>query len=44
MAEQVLTWRQVLLLLATSASFASSVLLNKMLVNALPPFTLAASR
>ena len=44
MAEQALTWRQVLLLLATSASFASSVLLNKMLVNALPPFTLAASR
>ncbi len=32
------------LLLATSASFASSVILNKLMVNALPPLTLAASR
>ncbi len=35
---------QWLLLLATSASFASSVLLNKVLVEQLPPFTLAALR
>jgi len=44
MSEQALSWRQVLLLLATSASFASSVVLNKLMVTALPPFTLAASR
>lgn len=35
---------QWLLLLATSASFASSILLNKVLVGQLPPFTLAALR
>lgn len=35
---------QWLLLLATSASFASSILLNKILVGQLPPFTLAALR
>ncbi|MBU6189400.1 MAG: DMT family transporter [Betaproteobacteria bacterium] len=44
MPEQALTWRQMALLLATSASFASSVILNKLMVNALPPLTLAASR
>ena len=44
MSEQALSWRQVLLLLATSASFASSVVLNKLMVAALPPLTLAASR
>ncbi|MEY4212480.1 MAG: hypothetical protein RL458_705, partial [Pseudomonadota bacterium] len=44
MPEQALTWRQIVLLLATSASFASSVILNKLMVNALPPLTLAASR
>ena len=44
MPEQALSWRQILLLVATSASFASSVLLNKLLVNTLPPLTLAASR
>jgi drug/metabolite transporter (DMT)-like permease len=44
MADSSLNWRQTVLLLATSASFASSVLLNKLLVSALPPFTLAASR
>ncbi|MCL4184431.1 MAG: DMT family transporter [Burkholderiaceae bacterium] len=35
---------QWLLLLATSASFAASILLNKVLVGQLPPFTLAALR
>lgn len=35
---------QWLLLLATSASFASSILLNKVLVGQIPPFTLAALR
>ncbi|ODU62218.1 MAG: hypothetical protein ABT05_07920 [Lautropia sp. SCN 66-9] len=35
---------QWLLLLACSASFASSILLNKILVGQLPPFTLAALR
>ncbi|RPH60082.1 MAG: DMT family transporter, partial [Burkholderiales bacterium] len=35
---------QWLLLLATSASFASSILLNKVLIGQLPPFTLAALR
>lgn len=35
---------QWLLLLATSASFASSILLNKVLVGELAPFTLAALR
>ena len=44
MPESALTWRQIALLLATSASFASSVILNKLMVAALPPFTLAASR
>ena len=44
MSEQALSWRQVLLLVATSASFASSVILNKLLVTAMPPLTLAASR
>ncbi len=44
MPEQALTWRQMALLLATSASFASSVILNKLMVNALPPLTLAACR
>jgi len=44
MPEQAFSWRQILLLIATSASFASSVLLNKLLVSALPPVTLAASR
>lgn len=44
MSEQALSWRQVLLLLATSASFASSVVLNKLMVAALPPLTLAAGR
>lgn len=33
-----------LLLVATAASFASSVVLNKLLVGALPPLTLAAAR
>jgi len=42
--EQALSWRQILLLLATSASFASSVILNKLMVSSLPPLTLAASR
>ena len=44
MSEQALSWRQIVLLLATSASFASSVILNKLMVSALPPLTLAASR
>lgn len=44
MPEQALSWRQILLLLATSASFASSVILNKLMVSSLPPLTLAASR
>lgn len=36
--------RQWLLLLATAASFATSILVNKLLIGQLPPFTLAASR
>jgi drug/metabolite transporter (DMT)-like permease len=44
MPELALTWRQIVLLLATSASFASSVILNKLMVSALPPLTLAATR
>ncbi len=39
-----MTLRQWLLLVATAASFASSILLNKILVGQLPPFTLAAMR
>ena len=39
-----MTLRQWLLLLATAASFASSILVNKLLTGQLPPFTLAASR
>ena len=39
-----MTWRQALLLIATSASFASSVVLNKLLIAVLPPVTLAAAR
>ena len=44
MPESSLSARQIVLLVATSASFAASVLLNKLLVHALPPLTLAASR
>jgi drug/metabolite transporter (DMT)-like permease len=36
--------RHWLLLLATAGSFASSILINKVLIGQLPPFTLAASR
>jgi drug/metabolite transporter (DMT)-like permease len=36
--------RQWLLLLVTAASFASSILVNKVLTGQLPPFTLAAAR
>ncbi|MFA7667397.1 MAG: EamA family transporter, partial [Burkholderiaceae bacterium] len=32
------------LLLVSAASFASSIILNKLLIGALPPFTLAAVR
>lgn len=39
-----MTLRQWLLLVATAASFASSVLFNKILVSQLPPLTLAAMR
>ncbi|MFP5461600.1 MAG: DMT family transporter [Gammaproteobacteria bacterium] len=39
-----MTARHWLLLLATAASFASSILINKVLIGQLPPFTLAASR
>lgn len=39
-----MTFRQWLLLLATASSFASSAVLNKFLVEFLPPFTLAAMR
>lgn len=44
MPDSAYSWRQIALLVATSASFASSVLLNKLLVHSLPPLTLAASR
>lgn len=36
--------RHWILLLATAASFSSSILLNKVLIGQLPPFTLAAAR
>ncbi len=39
-----MSFRQWLLLVATAASFASSILLNKILIGQLPPFTLAAMR
>ncbi len=39
-----MTWRQWLLLLASATSFASSILINKILVGQLPPLTLAAMR
>jgi drug/metabolite transporter (DMT)-like permease len=39
-----MTLRQWLLLVATAASFASSVVINKILIGQLPPFTLAAMR
>lgn len=39
-----MTLRHWLLLVATAASFASSILINKILTGQLPPFTLAASR
>ncbi len=39
-----MSFRQWLLLVATAASFASSILLNKILTGQLPPFTLAAMR
>lgn len=39
-----MTLRHWLLLLATAASFASSILINKILIGQLPPFTLAAAR
>ena len=44
MPDRPMSAGQWLLLLATSASFASSILLNKVLVGELPPFTLAALR
>ncbi len=39
-----MTLRQWLLLVATAASFASSILINKVLIGQLPPLTLAAAR
>ena len=39
-----MSFRQWLLLVATAASFASSVVINKILIGQLPPFTLAAMR
>lgn len=44
MPNRPMTAGQWLLLLATAASFASSILLNKVLIGQLPPFTLAALR
>ena len=44
MADRPMTAGQWLLLLASASSFASSILLNKILVGQLPPFTLAAMR
>lgn len=39
-----MTLRQWLLLLASASTFASSILINKILIGQLPPFTLAALR
>lgn len=39
-----MTLRHWLLLLASASTFASSILINKILVGQLPPFTLAAAR
>ncbi|MGD9944966.1 MAG: DMT family transporter [Burkholderiaceae bacterium] len=44
MPDRPMTAGQWALLLASSASFASSILLNKILVGQVPPFTLAALR
>ncbi len=44
MSSRAITWQQALLLVATSVSFASSVVLNKLLIVVLPPITLAGAR